>query len=165
MSYHVKTTLCHDITTYDISGQPYCNLHSHDIDGKRRKERGVTSCQGLKPWLLFESLVLLRTSELQSPNQHILFHFIPFVSQQLVHYVNLCTEAGYLVKHNHFTSHVFVSQQPPIVYNCVYLILSCLTSKHLPESFEPLISLSSRTCRGGCGDLIWCLYIVQLTCG
>ena len=23
MSYHVKTTLCHDITTYDISWQPY----------------------------------------------------------------------------------------------------------------------------------------------
>ena len=23
MSYHVKTTLCHDITTYDIPWQPY----------------------------------------------------------------------------------------------------------------------------------------------
>ena len=23
MSYHVKATLCHDITTYDISWQPY----------------------------------------------------------------------------------------------------------------------------------------------
>ena len=29
MSYHVKTTLCHDITTYDISWKPYSASNNH----------------------------------------------------------------------------------------------------------------------------------------
>ena len=41
MSYHVETTLCHDITTYDIPWQPYkaCvyTVNHVDVGSKENK--------------------------------------------------------------------------------------------------------------------------------
>ena len=57
MSCHVKTTLCHDITTYDISWQPYVGSSSvltdlsHELNLSEGEEKPTSAptILGLRP--------------------------------------------------------------------------------------------------------------------
>ena len=69
MSYHVETTLCHDITTYDISWQPY---------GKLQNERQCLNYVLLTQTLCVHDSCSLLGSKLHAPDTFTLFSLLWF---------------------------------------------------------------------------------------